>query len=140
MAEPIKSTRVVYGKQQGAIEMYAIDAHHAVSEHPGEWSFVPWDESQGEGVEMPNGSPRAIVPNGWIDLPASQKIQLARDLGGEKIKSGAQADDFINEYLVDRANAGAAPAKLEPVKGFDAPTLVPAAPSPLGPVENNPKG
>lgn len=122
MAEPIKATRVVYHKETGAVEMYAIDATHAVSAHPKEWSYEPWDGS--EGVERPDGQPRAVIPNGWVDLPPSQKIQLAKDLGAEKVKSGAQADEFISDYLVARANAGVvAPAAevetVDPVGSSD---------------------
>lgn len=114
MVEKPEVTRVVYNKTKGSVEMYAIDANHAVNTFPEEWSYSPWDGS--EGVNLPNGEPRAVVPSGWVDLPASERIQLARKLGGEKIVSGAKADDFINEYLVARANAGVVEEKSVPAE------------------------
>lgn len=41
MAEAIKPTRIVHHKKLGPVEMYAIDAHHAVSAHPEEWADQP---------------------------------------------------------------------------------------------------
>jgi len=104
MAEKPEVMKVVYNKTKGPVEMYAIDASHAVRSFPEEWSFEPFDGS--EGPNLPSGELRAVVPNGWVDLRPSERIDLARKLGGKDIRSGAAADDFINEYLVARANAG----------------------------------
>lgn len=103
---PIPTHKTAYHKVDGAVSMHSIDAHHAVSAFPKEWSFKPWDDS--EGANQVNGEPRAVVPNDWVDLKPSDKIKLARELGAKDIRSAAQADEFINGYLVARANAGVA--------------------------------
>jgi hypothetical protein len=105
------------GKQVSLpIEMYSIDAHQAVALHPEEWSFEPWDGT--EGVNDAGGEPRAVIPNEWVDMKPSERIALARKLGAKDIRSGAAADEFINGYLVDRANAQ---ASSEPASSFDRP-------------------
>jgi hypothetical protein len=118
------------------VEMFSIDAHNAVTNHPKEYSYEPWDGS--EGPNLSNGEPRAIVPNDWVDLKPSDRIALARQLGAKDVRSGAAADEFINGYLIDRANAGASPEPAKVEEQVKTPS--PPAPSPLGPPENNPKG
>jgi hypothetical protein len=173
MAEPTRIRKIVYFKSKddsqsklnGPVEMYAIDAQHAVTAHPEEYSFVPWNDDEGEGPNLPTGELRPIVPTDWIDMKPSEKLQLARSLGAKDVRSGAAAEEFINGYLVERANAANnAPstrpsiserpgaeareeqraATLEVQEGRTDPaevktTKTPPAPSPLGPVENNPK-
>lgn len=131
MAEKPEVTKIVYNKTKGPVEMYAIDASHAVRAFPEEYSYEPWDGS--EGPNLPNGDLRPVIPTDWVDLRPSERIDLARKLGGKDIRSGSAADDFINEYLVARANVGAVESD------DDKPTAAPVAPAPLGPVENNPK-
>jgi hypothetical protein len=121
MAEPISPTRIVYRKKDNdgddkptTIPMYAIDAHNAVTNYPDQYSYQPFDGS--EGVNLPNGDMRPAIPNDWVDLKPSERIALARTLGGKDIRSGADADKFINDYLVSRANAGATEAQAEPKK------------------------
>lgn len=111
MAENTARRTVYFKDTNSGIEMYAIDAHHAVTVHPKEYSFSPWDGS--EGVDLPNGEPRAVVPNDWIDLKPSDKLTLARRLGAKDVRSGSAAEDFINSYLVERANAGVSPAVVD---------------------------
>lgn len=108
---PISTHKTAYQKTEvdgktvsKAVSMHSIDAHHAVASFPKEWSFKPWDDS--EGVNQVNGEPRATVPNDWVDLKPSDRIKLARELGAHDVRSGAAADEFINGYLVERANAG----------------------------------
>lgn len=35
-----------YHVEQGAVEMYTVDANSAVATHPDEWSWEPWSESE----------------------------------------------------------------------------------------------
>jgi hypothetical protein len=109
MAEKPQAQRTVFFKGATAADpvstpvlMHAIDAAAAVANHPKEYSYAPWDGS--ESPNLPSGEPVAIVPTDWVDLRPSDRIALARDLGGKDIRSGAAADDFINAYLVSRAN------------------------------------
>lgn len=43
MAQIRTDTKVVHHIDDGAKEVYAVDAHSAVARHPLEWSFTPWD-------------------------------------------------------------------------------------------------
>ena len=43
--------KVVYNRYTGALTMHGVDAAAAVSNHPREWSYVPWTEAVVEKVE-----------------------------------------------------------------------------------------
>lgn len=48
MATP--STKTAFHYAQGPVEMYLIDANHAVGNFPDEWSFEPWTPEESEAA------------------------------------------------------------------------------------------
>jgi hypothetical protein len=48
---PLIQPRTVYNRTTGAEVMNGVDAAAAVSNHPREWSYVPWTDEVVEKVE-----------------------------------------------------------------------------------------
>lgn len=89
-----------YHVNDGQTLMYDIDARSAVGQHPKEWSLEPWP-SKGKTAEKP-AAPQgdaAVIPEGWRDLPAADRIALAKTVGAKGNIGAAKADAAIEEYL-----------------------------------------
>ncbi len=86
------ATKTVHHIKDGPVSMYEIDARHAVARFPKEWSNEPWPE---------DSEPQAAVtiPDGWQDLPADERIALAKTVGAKGNIGAAKADAAIEEYL-----------------------------------------
>src|SRR6266566_3258433 len=98
----VNRSAVAYHITDGATTFpYAVDAHHAVSAHPKEWSFTPWTKN-GEKSE-----PIIEIPVDWQDLTPIQRINLAASLGEtRKGLTASKADEAIQNE-VDRREAAA---------------------------------
>lgn len=94
-----------YHINDGAVVFpYAIDAHQAVSHHPKEWSWTPWEAGE-------KTKPVVAIPDDWQDMKPSDRIALAMRLTGAERKglTAAKADEMIEEE-VDRRAAEPAPS------------------------------
>ena len=94
------TSAVAHHVKDGAVTFpYAVDARHAVSQHPDEWSWQPWGEN-GEKL-----APVVDIPSEWQDMKPMQRINLAVQLGAErKGLTAAKADEAI-QAEVDRREA-----------------------------------
>jgi hypothetical protein len=51
MSRGLIQPRTVYNRTTGALTMHGVDAASAVSNHPREWSYVPWTDEVVAKVE-----------------------------------------------------------------------------------------
>lgn len=59
MADPKSAVQTVYHIKDGPVQMYTIDARHAVGNFPKEWANKPWTEDDAlEVATRPEGDPQ----------------------------------------------------------------------------------
>lgn len=68
----------IYHKKDGAAEMFAIDANHALRKHPAEWSQEPWSKAAAPtGVD--EGDLTKLTVKQLLEVAAAEGVAVESD-------------------------------------------------------------
>jgi hypothetical protein len=119
----------------GPVEMYGVDANHAVSRHPDEWSLTPWDpqtaaearrrvhdrkvaEARDRGHAEP--APLVEVEMTEEDRVAFEEWKANRDAALERLaaveREEAEKRERDTQIATDKAIVASAPPQPDPAR------------------------